>query len=91
MSETVATYTIVYNRTSNHIKGIDERLTTSEFNYSVSACSALSRSGARFATGKSFTDLATALDAARLNAKVGGRHMCKKCETAALEVLNGTR
>jgi hypothetical protein len=75
-------YTIKYNGSTSHLAGIDERTQGSEFNYAVSACSALSRS-ARFCNGKSFDDLSEALKGLRSNAAAGRRKVCKNCESAA--------
>lgn len=79
-------FTIKYNRTSNHIANLDVRSASSEFNYAVSACPALSRS-VRFCSGKSFDDVAAALEAARVNASANGRKMCQKCEAAAVAMI----
>jgi hypothetical protein len=75
----MASYTIKYNRTTNHIAGITERSKGSELDYARSACPSLSRS-VRFALGKSTDDLAEALKSART---AGGRKICGHCESAA--------
>lgn len=77
------TYTIKYNKSTNHIAGITERTTGSELSYAVSACPALSRSGSRMAVGPSFEDISDALSAARVSAKANRRNVCRTCEGAA--------
>jgi hypothetical protein len=76
-------YTVKYNRSTSHLAGVTERTMGSEFNYAVSACSALSRS-VRFCTGESVEDPSEALQALRLNAKAYGRKICKNCERGIL-------
>ncbi|MCF3174780.1 hypothetical protein IPZ61_15790 [Streptomyces sioyaensis] len=78
-------YTIKYNRTSNHIGGLTVRTTGGGkdmgdhvSDYSQNACGSLTRY--RFADGESFERLTDALEAAR---KAGGRKLCKTCEKAA--------
>jgi hypothetical protein len=73
-----ATYTIKYNRTTNHIAGLDIRTAGSEMNYSQNACPTLTRS-VNFAEGKTSTDLREILKSAKIN----GRKVCKHCEKAA--------
>lgn len=74
------------NRTSVHIAGITERTKGSAFDYSLSACAALSRS-VRFQTLQTGEDLGATLTAARLQAAISGRKMCKNCEKAATQEL----
>jgi hypothetical protein len=74
-------FTIMYNRTTNHIAGISERSNGSELNYAQSACPVLTRSY-NLATGKTFYSAAEALESARK----GGRKVCKHCEAAALAI-----
>lgn len=77
----MTTYTIRYNRTTNHIAGIAESTIGSELNYSLSACGALSRNAHRLATGRT---VETIEDALRIARSAGGRAICQSCETAAL-------
>jgi hypothetical protein len=81
-------YTIRYNCASVHVQGINEATAGSEFNYALSACPALSRSGIRMAMGESFDDVAEALRSAQINARVYGRKLCSKCEQAARRVVD---
>ena len=82
-------YSIKYNRTTNHIAGI-ECATQGAGNdnggavsyFAESACGSLTRG--RLADGKAFEDLAEALAAARI---AGGRKLCKNCEKAALRAI----
>ncbi|MFI2188003.1 hypothetical protein [Streptomyces sioyaensis] len=78
-------YTIKYNRTSNHIGGLTVRTTGGGkdmgdhvSDYSQNACGSLTRY--RFADGESFNYLVDVLETAR---KAGGRKLCKTCEKAA--------
>jgi hypothetical protein len=78
-------FTIKYNRTTNHIAGMEVR-TTGGGNevdgaityYAQSTCGSPTRS--RLATGASFETLAEAVAAARIT---GGRKLCKTCAKAA--------
>jgi hypothetical protein len=86
-------FTIKYNRTTNHIAGIEVRTvargeTQAQASargevayYAQNACGTITRT--RLATGRSFENLADALDAARK----GGRRLCKTCEQAAEAAL----
>lgn len=71
---------ILYNRTTNHIDGLDIRSAGSEFDYAENACGALTRGRTRMARGKEFDTATEALAAAR----VSPRKLCKTCESAAL-------
>lgn len=82
----MAAYTIRYNRTTDHIEGISERSKGSQMNYALSACPALSRSGARFAVGKSSDDLAEIMKSFGKTRKA-----CKKCLEAAQAVLDALK
>jgi hypothetical protein len=84
MNEASETYTIRYNRTTNHIAGIEVRSEGSQLDYARTACPALSRSATRMATGPVVTDLAEALKIARSR---GGRKICRSCEAAAEAAL----
>lgn len=78
----IRTYTVQYNRATNHINGLDELTKGSELNYSLSACSSVTRG--HLAAGQSFETVADAL----ANASVaGGRRLCKNCEKAAKAAL----
>ncbi|QYN17488.1 hypothetical protein [Amycolatopsis sp. DSM 110486] len=81
----MATYTLKYNRTTNHIDGLQIRTHSSDdsLNYSLNACSALSRT-VRWAIGPTSDNLTEILETARLR---GGRKLCKSCEKAALAEL----
>jgi tetratricopeptide (TPR) repeat protein len=81
-------YTIKYNRTTNHIAGLEIRSTGGGVerdgyvsDYSQNACGSLTRY--RFADGQSFESLRDALEAARKST----RKLCKTCESAALAML----
>lgn len=78
------TFTIRYNRNTDHIEGISERTPVSAdgMNYAVSACPALSRSGVRLAVGFASDDLREVLENFGKLQKA-----CKKCEKAANLVL----
>jgi len=76
------TYTIRYNRATNHISGLNIRTKGSEMNYAQNACGSITRGG--LADGKTFDNVVEALEAAR---KAGGRKLCKKCEAAAQAML----
>jgi hypothetical protein len=78
-------FTIKYNRTTNHISGMEARTTGggSEVDgaityYAQNVCGSLTRS--RLAQGASFETLAEAVAAARIT---GGRKLCKTCAKAA--------
>jgi len=77
-------YTIHYNRTSNHISGLLIRTAGdgSQTDPAFNACPVLTR-GTSLARGKSFTEVAEALKAARSSSAATGRKLCKKCEQAA--------
>lgn len=76
-------YTLKYKTGAVHIAGLDEVLRGGEFNYSLSACGALSRSNF-WATGKSSEDLAEVVKAAQYV----GKGLCKKCAKTAQAVLD---
>jgi hypothetical protein len=78
----IRTYTVLYNRATNHINGLDELAKGSELNYSLSACSAVTKG--YLAAGESFSTVAEALANAVL---AGGRRLCKNCEKAAKAAL----
>jgi hypothetical protein len=80
-------FTVKYNRTSYHIAGITEATKGSEFNYALSACAALSRTGSRMAVSGTYEDLEEALAVATKSADVRGVKMCKNCKTAAERML----
>lgn len=69
-------YTIRYNRTTNHIEGLEVRTAGSDTAWSMSACGALTRG--YLAVGKSFDTPEAALAAAGLS-----RKLCKNCKSAA--------
>jgi hypothetical protein len=78
-------FTIKYNRTTNHIAGMEVRTTGGGSDqgghvsyYAQNTCGSLTRS--RLATGASFETLAEAVAAARIT---GGRKLCKTCAKAA--------
>jgi hypothetical protein len=78
-------FTIRYNRTTNHIAGMEARTTGGGnesggmvSNWAQNVCGAMTRS--RLATGPSFETLGEALAAAR---KLSGRKVCKTCAKAA--------
>lgn len=72
------TYTIHYNRTTNHINGF-AIASTSE--YTMNTCGSITRSS--LAKGQSFGTAAEALESAKKN----GRRVCKNCEAAALKQI----
>lgn len=74
---TTAQYQIRYNRTTNHISGIEVRTAGSEMNYSLTSCPVLSRTY-NLANGQSSDDLAALLVSAKT-----GRKICRHCEKAA--------
>ncbi|MEV7402856.1 hypothetical protein AB0N93_20995 [Streptomyces sp. NPDC091267] len=83
-------YTVKYNRTTNHIDGIDGRTVAAHDGkatggevpyYAENACGSLTRYS--FANGFSSDSLADVLEAARKD----GRKLCKTCEKAALAAL----
>ena len=83
-------FTLKYNRTTNHIAGLEVRTqTTGEAKdgvvgyFAENTCGSLTRS--RLATGTSNTDLAELLRVARIP---GSRKLCKTCEKAATAALN---
>lgn len=89
------TYTIKYNRATNHISGLDcatkgggNDMDGHISYYAESACGSLSRSSHRMATGKSFENVEDALTAARIT---GGRKLCKNCEKAALAAIESEK
>lgn len=69
-------YRIRYNRTTNHIEGLEVRTAGSETVWSLSACGSLTRGG--LAVGKAYDTVADALKAAKATRKV-----CKHCLKAA--------
>ncbi|MEU9388682.1 hypothetical protein AB0D86_01615 [Streptomyces sp. NPDC048324] len=80
----MSSYTVKYNRTTNHIDGLTVRTTGGGKDmgdhvsyYAENACGSLTRY--RFAQGATYATLAEALEAARK----GGRKLCKTCEKAA--------
>ncbi|MFE3591959.1 hypothetical protein ACFXOY_31150 [Streptomyces niveus] len=81
-------YTVKYNRSTNHIDGLTVRTTGGGKDmgdhvsyYAENACGSLTRY--RFAQGKSYDSLAEALE----DARKGGRKLCKTCEKAATAQL----
>ncbi len=80
-------YQILYNASTNHISGIAERTHGTDFDYPVSACSALSRGAIRMSGGKRFEDLGEALKGARDSSAATGRKLCRNCEKAAEAVI----
>jgi hypothetical protein len=83
----VAQYTIRYNKNTNHIQGLSEKLTSSQFNYATSACPALSRSGTFMSVGFSTNDINEAVRAANS----GTRNACKTCLKKATDVKEATQ
>lgn len=83
-----ATYTIRYNRTTNHISGLDAA--TIDNGTTWNACGALTRGSAagRLADGKKVETVEEALKSARL---AGGRKICKSCEKAALAMIEAAK
>lgn len=90
------TYRIAYNRSSNHIDGIEARTqsTGSDLGdrvayYAESACGALTRGSFAYSTPEvdDADDMSQVLAATELNAAIGGRKMCKKCAAAAQEII----
>lgn len=86
-------YSIRYNRATNHIAGIAAKCTSTGEErggvvaaYAENACGVLTRG--RLAQGKSYEALQDALDAARIT---GGRKVCKSCEKAALAALEAAQ
>ncbi|QKY79579.1 hypothetical protein SEA_PHTOWN_96 [Streptomyces phage PHTowN] len=86
-------YSIRYNRATNHIAGIACKTTSNQTDedinrtgvvayYAENACGVLTRG--RLAQGASYDSLEEALKAARIT---GGRKVCKTCEKAALAAL----
>ncbi|MFC9432699.1 hypothetical protein [Nocardia sp. NPDC057030] len=88
-------YTIVYNGSSVHIKGLEIRTTGKGQEsggvvsyYAKSACPALSRTGARFSTSVTIQDdVAEALRVATGTASAMNNNMCAKCQKAAEEMI----
>jgi hypothetical protein len=78
------TYVIRYNGRTNHLQGLPEKTLGGEFDYPVSACAALSRSGWRMAMGKRYEDLAEAVKALKVT---GQRHACANCLKRAEQLL----
>ena len=76
-------YTIKYKTGAVHIEGLPEKLTGSQMNYSLSACSALSRSNF-WAVGPQSEDLAEIVD----KAQYYGKRICLKCEKVARAILD---
>lgn len=76
-------FQIFYNRTTDHIDGLEIRTEGSDLNYSLSHCSALSRNATRMARGKKSEDLGEILRSAGIT-----RKLCKSCEDAAKAQLN---
>jgi hypothetical protein len=81
-------FSIRYNRTTNHIDGIEVRTPDGGEErggvipyYAQNACGVITKGS--LAQGKSFDSLADALE----DARKGGRKLCKKCEAAALATL----
>lgn len=82
-------YTVKYNRATNHIAGIDAKC-TSEGNedggvvqaYAENACGVLTRGN--LAASKTHETIQEALEAART---LSGRKLCKNCEKAALALI----
>jgi hypothetical protein len=83
-------YTVKYNRTTNHIDGLDGRTVATHNGeatggevpyYAENSCGSLTRYS--FANGFSSDSLADVLD----DARKGGRKLCKTCEKAALAAL----
>jgi hypothetical protein len=88
-------YTIRYNRSSNHIQGLTEATQSSGEErggvvgyYAQSACAGLTRSGRSMGTGQSYDTVQDALTAARSNAAAAGRKVCKSCEKAAVRIID---
>lgn len=80
-------FTINYNRTTNHIDGLNIRTasTAGSQNFSQNACGTLTRG--RLATGRKFATVAEALEAARK----GGRKLCGTCEKAAIAMMEAEK
>ncbi|WP_141747465.1 hypothetical protein [Streptomyces nanshensis] len=78
-------YTVKANRSSVHIAGIAERTVGTEFDYALTACPALSRSGYRMETVGSHDNIEDALRQARVHVTASAirRKLCKNCEAAA--------
>lgn len=76
-------YTIKYKTGAVHIDGLPEKLTNSQMNYSLSACSALSRSNF-WAIGPQSENLAEIVD----QAQYYGKRICLKCGAVAQEILD---
>jgi hypothetical protein len=79
---TKTSYTIKYNRSSNHITGLAIRTEGGDFTYSKSHCSTVSGFG-QLATGETHETVEAAYEAAQLSSDVTGRKLCKKCSAAA--------
>lgn len=78
----MSTYTIRYNRTTDHIDGLRIRTAGSQMTYSTNVCGALSKGITKMATGKTSDDVATILRSAGITRKV-----CKSCEAAAKAMI----
>jgi hypothetical protein len=76
-------YTIRYNRTTNHIEGLEVLTAGSETAWSQNACGSLTRGG--LAVGKTYETVGQALKGARVS-----RKLCKNCEKAAGAALTAT-
>jgi hypothetical protein len=82
-TEMAGTLTLKYNSATVHIDGLEVRSQGSEFDYSVTACGALTR-GYRFCTAKgAHATAADALAAAKTLAKSLTKKLCKTCTAAA--------
>lgn len=86
-------FTILTNRSSVHIQGLEEATTSSGTekdgvvgNYAASTCSALSRH-ARFERRGTFDDLAEVLKRAQSTAITSNRKLSKNCERRATQLL----
>ncbi|MEV6401186.1 hypothetical protein AB0M39_41505 [Streptomyces sp. NPDC051907] len=78
-----ATISLKYNSATVHIDGLEVRTEGSEFNYSLTPCSALTRS-TRMCTAKGqHATAADALAAAVSLARSLGKKLCKNCVAAA--------
>src|SRR3546814_10359583 len=84
----MSTYTVKYNRSTNHIDGIAAKCTSTGeerggvvASYAQNACGVLTRG--RLATGKSYRTIQEAYDAASKHT----RRICKTCAKAALALI----
>lgn len=81
-----ATYTLKYNGSSLHIAGLE--MTTASDEFTMNACSALTRSGSRMQTARGEWDTpAEALKAARSKAVAIRKTLCKSCTAAAERLI----